>query len=82
VPPFDRILPGTTAIKILDYLEKEVLSLNLTKGYIKRIVRRDILITEAKSEAAEVMFLGGEECVPVLEWDGKPVNEGKKGRAS
>ena len=25
VPPFDRILPGTTAIKILEYLEKEVL---------------------------------------------------------
>ena len=25
VPPFERILPGTTAIKILDYLEKEVL---------------------------------------------------------
>ena len=25
VPPFERILPGTTAIKILDYLEKEVI---------------------------------------------------------
>ena len=42
----------------------------MTQGYIKKIVRRDILITEAKSEALEVMFLGGEECVPVLEWDG------------
>ncbi len=54
----------------------------MTLGYIKQIVRRDILISEAKSQAAEVMFLGGEECVPVLEWDGLPVNEGKKGRAS
>jgi hypothetical protein len=70
VPPFDRILPGTTAIKILDYLDKEVIPQNLTQGYIKKIVRRDILITEAKSEALEVIFLGGEECVPVLEWDG------------
>ena len=70
MPPFDRILPGTTAIKILDYLDKEVIPQNLTQGYIKKIVRRDILIAEAKSEALEVMFLGGEECVPVLEWDG------------
>ena len=28
------------------------------------------------------MFLGGEECVPVLEWDGKPVGEAKKGLAA
>lgn len=26
IPPFDRILPGTTAIKILEYIEKFVLS--------------------------------------------------------
>jgi hypothetical protein len=24
IPPFDRILSGTTAIKIMDFLEKEV----------------------------------------------------------
>ena len=25
VPPFDRILPGTTAIKILDFIENKIL---------------------------------------------------------
>lgn len=30
-----------------------------------------MLIAEAKEGSAEVLFLGGEECVPVLEWDGK-----------
>ena len=82
VPPFERILPGTTAIKILDYLDKEVLPQDLTQGYIKRVVRREILISEAKAEALEVIFLGGEECVPVLDWDRQPVHDGKKGKAS
>jgi len=82
VPPFERILPGTTAIKILDYLEQEVIPQNILKGYLNQIVRREILIQEAHEQALEVMFLGGEECVPVLEWDGRPVNQGKKGRAA
>jgi hypothetical protein len=71
VPPFDRILPGTTAIKILDFVQQEVLtSQALPLGYLKRIVRREITVAEAHSDAVEVMFLGGEECVPVLDWDG------------
>ena len=28
------------------------------------------------------MFLGGEECVPVLEWDGEKVGTGVKGPAA
>jgi branched-subunit amino acid aminotransferase/4-amino-4-deoxychorismate lyase len=83
VPPFDRILPGTTAIKILDYLQQEVLtSQALPLGYLTRIVRREITVAEAHSDAVEVMFLGGEECVPVLEWDGQQVGQGVKGPAA
>ena len=47
VPPFERILPGTTAIKILEFLEQEVFLKNILPDYLKRIVRREILITEA-----------------------------------
>ncbi|TNV77185.1 hypothetical protein FGO68_gene9884 [Halteria grandinella] len=79
VPPFDRILPGTTAIKILDFLDKEVIP-QYSDGYVKRIVRRDIKVAEAKQNAVEAMFLGGEECVPITEWDGEKVGDGKKGR--
>ena len=85
IPPFERILPGTTAIKILEYIESDLLDKSpssFPKDYLKRIVRREILISEAKAEACEVMFLGGEECVPVLEWDGEPVDQGKKGPAA
>ena len=38
VPPFERILPGTTAIKIMDYIENEVLkhpNTLIEDGYIK-----------------------------------------------
>ena len=71
MPPFERILAGTTAIKIMDYIEHEVLPKGLLPhGYIERVVRRDIKLEEAKRDAVEVMFLGGEECVPILEWDG------------
>jgi hypothetical protein len=55
---------------------------HLPEGYIKRVVRREIKVEEAQAQAKEVMFLGGEECVPVLEWDGKPVGDQKKGLAA
>ena len=50
IPPFDRILSGTTAIKIMNFIEKDVIPNNSkyfgleNEGYIKRIVRRDILV--------------------------------------
>jgi 4-amino-4-deoxychorismate lyase len=82
VPPFDRRLAGTTAIKIMDFIEDEVIPQGALQGYLTSVVRREIKITEAQAEGVEVMFLGGEECVPVLQWDGRPVGDGKKGPAA
>lgn len=64
IPPFDRIIPGTTAVKALDFAEAQG----------KRVVRREIKVAEAQVQAAEAMFLGGEECVPILTWDDVPVS--------
>jgi hypothetical protein len=54
VPPFEKILAGTTVIKIFEFLEEEVFpnyetkyEEKLGKDYIKRIVRRNIKIEEA-----------------------------------
>ena len=48
VPPFTKILPGTTAIKIMDFIEKQVIPFKmLPEGYIRKIVRREIAIKEA-----------------------------------
>jgi branched-subunit amino acid aminotransferase/4-amino-4-deoxychorismate lyase len=68
IPPFDRILPGTTAIKILAYLQTQIDEGQLN-DYVNKISRREILVSEAKAECREVMFLGGEECVPITSWD-------------
>ena len=87
IPPFDRILQGTTAIKIMKFLEEEVFPNRVrflpqdNPEYINQIVRRDILVSECQQDAAEVMFLGGEECVPLLEWDGVQISD-KKGLAA
>lgn len=48
---------------------------------IKQVVRRDIKIDEIFDHAVEVMILGGEQCVPVLEWDNIKISE-KKGPAT
>ncbi|CDW77371.1 branched-chain-amino-acid aminotransferase-like protein chloroplastic-like [Stylonychia lemnae] len=82
IPPFERILSGTTAIKIMDFLEKEVIPnsdryFDGNENYIKKIVRREILVQECKDQGVEAMFLGGEECVPLLEWDGHILGEEK-----
>eukprot|EP00347_Sterkiella_histriomuscorum_P005631 403355859 len=83
IPPFDRILQGTTAIKIMEFIEHEILPnpeqyFPGNPNYIAQIVRRDILVSDCKSEGVEAMFLGGEECVPLLEWDGQIIGEEKK----
>ena len=84
IPSFDRILSGTTAIKILSFLENEVIPKQITFSEgtsIKRVVRRDIKLTEIFENAAEVMILGGEQCTPVLEWDSIKISD-KKGPAT
>lgn len=49
VPTFDRILSGTTAIKVFNFIENELISkqVEFKEGVsIKRIVRRDIKMSE------------------------------------
>jgi branched-subunit amino acid aminotransferase/4-amino-4-deoxychorismate lyase len=48
IPPFDRIVPGTTAIKILRFIEEEVIPKKLLgEDYMKRTIRREIKVKEA-----------------------------------
>lgn len=72
VPPPERILAGTTVKKAFQCIEDEFIG----KGdYVKQIVRRDILVTEAQEDAVEVMQFGGEACTPILEWDGVKITD-------
>jgi hypothetical protein len=42
---------------------------------IKRVVRREIKMEECLNDSAEVVILGGEQSVPVLEWDYKKIRD-------
>lgn len=49
----------------------------LPENYLKRTVRREIKISEIFDQAEEVIILGGEQAVPILEWDGLKISEVK-----
>jgi len=74
-PPFDTILSGITIQRILNLAR-----LLVKKGELKDIVVADVSVSEAR-EAAEMMLIGSSiKVAPVVQWDGKPIGDGKPGR--
>ncbi len=65
IPPFDKTLAGTTALRVIEYAN-DVL---IPQGLLKGLRREHIKVYDAKRESKEVMLLGGNACVPVLQWD-------------
>lgn len=80
LPPFDRILPGCTARRLL-HLVPELVKEAVVPG-LKGVRLAKIPVAEAKN-AAEMMLLGSFVTIlPVVEWDGKAIGNGKPGRIS
>lgn len=74
IPPFDRILAGCTARRMLE-LVPQLVKDNAVPG-LKGISLQTISFQEAK-EAVEVMLIGsGVMIEPVIQWDHKPVGNG------
>jgi len=74
LPPFDSILPGCTARRLL-HLVPELVKENAIPG-LQGIRLAKIPVTEAK-KAAEMMLLGSFVTIlPVVQWDGKPIGNG------
>ncbi len=71
IPPFDRTLAGTTALRLIEYAE-EVL---IPAGILKGVKREHIKLKDAKEQSKEVMMLGGNTCVPILKWDDTVISE-------
>jgi 4-amino-4-deoxychorismate lyase len=73
-PKFDHILSGCTSLRLLE------LAAALTPRKLIRDVQVcDIPVAEARA-AREMMLLGSSvEVAPVVEWDGKPIGDGKPG---
>jgi 4-amino-4-deoxychorismate lyase len=73
-PEFDAILSGVTVQRVLQLARRLV-----ERGELKGIKVGDVSVEEGRA-AAEMMLLGSSiKVAPVIEWDGKPVGDGKPG---
>ncbi len=79
VPPFEKTLAGTTVIRCMDYIEKNL----IPEGLIKKIVRGYIKIDDVEEgrlnnnqkKVKEIMFLGGDFLIPILKLNGMDINK-------
>lgn len=72
VPPFDRTLAGTTIIRCMEYINRELIPKNL----VKKIKREYVHINEIKNGSIEeIMLVGGDFLVPILSLDGYKMSE-------
>lgn len=72
-PKFDHILSGCTSLRLLE------LATRLKGGLIKDVRVCDIPVAEARA-AREMMLIGSSvKVAPIVEWDGKPIGDGKPG---
>lgn len=75
LPAFDKILSGCTAKRMLALAPRLV-----DAGLLAGVSTRDITAEDAK-RSAEMAFVGsGLPVLPVVEWDGKPIGDGKVGK--
>jgi 4-amino-4-deoxychorismate lyase len=76
-PPFDAILSGITVQRLLKLAERLV-----EQGELREIKLGDVTVAEGRA-AAEMMFVGSSvKVAPVVEWDGRPIGDGKPGPIS
>jgi 4-amino-4-deoxychorismate lyase len=72
-PRFDHILSGCTSLRLLE------LARALEGGLLQGVQVRDIPVAEARA-AREMLLIGSSiKVAPIVEWDGKPIGDGKPG---
>ena len=73
-PKFDHILSGCTSLRLLE-LAKTLQA----RGRIKDVQVCDVPVAEARA-AREMLLIGSSvKVAPIVEWDGKPIGDGKPG---
>lgn len=73
-PPFDAILSGITIQRVLEFARRLV-----QQGELKEVLIADIPVSEGR-QAAEMMLIGSSiKVAPVVQWDEKPIGDGKPG---
>lgn len=77
MPPFDNILYGCTAKRLLELAPKLV-----DQGLLKGVVTRNLTVEEAKA-SAEMMYVGSTLPLwPIIVWDDQPIGDGKVGEST
>jgi len=72
-PRFERVLPGCTSLRLLD------LARSLVGRGVSGVEVCDIPVADARA-AREMLLLGSSvKVAPIVEWDGKPIGDGKPG---
>ena len=73
-PKFERVLPGCTSLRLLD-LARSLAS----RGVVNGVEVCDIPVADARA-AREMVLLGSSvKVAPIVEWDGRPIGDGKPG---
>jgi len=76
-PKFERVLPGCTSLRLLELARGLV-----GRGVITAVEVSDIPVADARA-AREMVLLGSSvKVAPIVEWDGRPIGDGKPGRAA
>ncbi len=73
-PKFDHILAGCTSRRLL-----ELATTLQTRKVIRAVQVCDIPVAEARGAREMMLFGSSVKVAPVVEWDGKPVGDGKPG---
>ena len=72
-PKFDHILSGCTSLRLLE------LARGLEGNLLRGVEVCDVPVAEARG-AREMLLIGSSiKVAPVVEWDGKPIGDGKPG---
>jgi D-alanine transaminase len=69
IPPFDKTLAGTTAIRCMDYISNVL----IPEGKITKLIREYVNISELYDNVNEMMLLGGSFLIPILSLNGKKI---------
>jgi len=73
-PKFERVLPGCTSLRLFD-LARSLAS----RGVLNGVEVCDIPVADARA-AREMVLLGSSvKVAPIVEWDGRPIGNGKPG---
>jgi 4-amino-4-deoxychorismate lyase len=76
-PKFERVLPGCASLRLLELARGLV-----GRGVITGVEVSDIPVADARA-AREMVLLGSSvKVAPIVEWDGRPIGDGKPGPAA